>query len=156
MIIASISSIPDRLNSLITVLENLKNQSLKPDILYVSISRYYQRTKKLYPEESILAVKSYLDAYEINNKLIIYENDIGPTLKLVTPLRFHNYNPEDFIFTFDDDTILYERAIETLLLAHEKHKNSIYALSGARQNRFFHAEILPEDYDYCEIDVVGG
>lgn len=156
MIIASICSIPDRLNSLITVLENIKIQSVKPDILYVSISKYYPRSKKLYTEENFLSLKSYLDTYEINNKLIIYENDIGPTLKLVTPLRFHKYNPEDFIFTFDDDTPLYEKTIETLLLAHEKDRNAIYALSGARQNKFFHAEMLPEDYSYFEIDIVGG
>ena len=156
MIIASICSIPDRLNSLITVLENIKNQTVKPDILYVSISKYYPRSKKLYSEISILSLKSYLDSYSIQNKLIIYENDIGPTLKLITPLRFHNYNPQDFIFTFDDDTPLYERTIETLLAAHEKDKNAIYALSGTRQNKFFHAEMLPEDYNYFEIDIVGG
>ena len=156
MIIASICSIPDRLNSLITVLENIKSQSVKPDILYVSISKYYPRSKKLYSEEILFSLKSYLDTYSISNKLIIYENDIGPTLKLITPLRFHTYNPEDFIFTFDDDTPLYERTIETLLLAHNKDRNAVYALSGARQNKFFHAEMLPEDYNYFEIDIVGG
>jgi hypothetical protein len=156
MIIASICSIPDRLNSLITVLENIKSQSIKPDILYVSISKYYPRSKKLYSEEILFSLKSYLDTYSIPNKLIIYENDIGPTLKLVTPLRFHTYNPEDFIFTFDDDTPLYEKTIETLLLAHNKDRNAVYALSGARQNKFFHAEMLPEDYSYFEIDIVGG
>jgi hypothetical protein len=156
MIIASVCSIPDRLNSLITVLENIKNQSVKPDILYVSISKYYPRSKKLYLEEGFLALKSYLDTYSIKNKLIIYENDIGPTLKLITPLRFHEYNPNDFIFTFDDDTPLYERTIETLLLAHEKDKNSIYGSSGARVGRFFHSEILPEDYNYFEVDILGG
>ncbi len=156
MIIASICSIPDRLNSLITVLENIKSQSVKPDILYVSISKYYPRSKKLYPEEILFSLKTYLDTYSISNKLIIYENDIGPTLKLITPLRFHTYNPEDFIFTFDDDTPLYERTIETLLLAHNKDRNAVYALSGARQNKFFHSEMLPEDYSYFEIDIVGG
>ena len=50
MIIASICSIPDRLNSLITVLENLKSQTVKPDILYISISKHYPRSKKLYSE----------------------------------------------------------------------------------------------------------
>ena len=120
MIIASICSIPDRLNSLITVLENIKSQSVKPDILYVSISKYYPRSKKLYSEEILFSLKSYLDTYSITNKLIIYENDIGPTLKLITPLRFHTYNPEDFIFTFDDDTPLYEKTIETLYQGQDK------------------------------------
>jgi hypothetical protein len=156
MIIASICSIPDRLMSLISILENIKSQSIKPDILYVSVSKYYPRSKKLYTEDSILTLKTYLDSYSIPNKLIIYENDIGPTLKLITPLRFHNCNLEDFIFTFDDDTPLYEKTIETLLLAHERDKNAIYALSGARQSRFIHAELLPEDYNYFEVDIVGG
>jgi len=156
MIIASICSIPDRLNSLISVLENIKSQTVKPDILYISVSKHYPRSKKLYSEEGFFSLKSYLDTYTINNKLIIYENDIGPTLKLITPLRFHKYNPEDFIFTFDDDTPLYERTIETLLLAHNKDRNAVYALSGARQNKFFHGEMLPEDYSYFEIDIIGG
>ncbi len=157
MIIASICSIPDRLNSLITVLDKLKIQSLKPDILYVTISKYYPRSKKLYDENHFSILRTYLDEYDIPNKLIVYENDIGPTLKLITPLRFHKFtSQDDFIFIFDDDTPLYERTIETLLLAHEKNQNAVYALSGARQNRFFHAELLPENYDYFEIDVTGG
>lgn len=158
MIVASICSIPDRLNSLITVLDNLKNQSLKPDILYVTISKYYPRSKKLYTEDNFSALKSYLEQYDIPNKLIVYENDIGPTLKLITPLRFHNFiSPDnDFIFTLDDDTPLYEKTIETLFLSHERNKNAVYALSGARQGKFFHSEMLPEDYHYFEIDIVGG
>ena len=157
MIIASICSIPDRLNSLITVLDKLKNQSLKPDILYVTISKYYPRSKKLYDENHFSILRTYLDEYDIPNKLIVYENDIGPTLKLITPLRFHKFtSPNDFIFTLDDDTPLYERTIETLISAHERNKNAIYALSGARQGKFFHSELLPEGYHYFEIDIVGG
>ncbi len=156
MIIASISTIPGRLESLITVLENLTKQSLKPDFLIVSVSKYYPRSKKSYPQENLDFLNQFLSSYSIQNKLITYENDVGPLLKLVTPLRFYNFNEDDFIFTLDDDTPLYDKTIESLFLAYMKNKNAVYAFSGTRQDRFLHAELLPENYDYFEIDVVGG
>jgi hypothetical protein len=161
MIIASIVSIPGRLESLIFVLNALLKQSILPDYLYVSISNYYPRSKKYYPGEHLQYLKEFLSNYSIPNKLVTYENDIGPTLKLITPLK-ENFTSvvvvkdEDFIFTFDDDTPLYERTIETLLQAYKKNKNAVYSFSGTREERFLHAEFLPEDYDYFEIDVLGG
>jgi hypothetical protein len=156
MIIASISTIPGRAESLITVLEALNNQSLKPDFLFISVSKYYPRSKKLYPQEHFEGLKTFLSTYSIQNKLIVYENDIGPLLKLITPLRFYNFKDDDFIFTLDDDTPLYDRTIESLYQAYMKNKNAVYAFSGTRQDRFLHAELLPENYDYFEIDIVGG
>lgn len=158
MIIASIVTIPGRLESLIYVLNDLLKQSLQPDFLYVSVSNFYPRSGKTYPQEHLNYLKDFLNTYPIANRLIIYENDIGPLLKLITPLREHSdVNTKDtFIFTFDDDTPLYERTIESLLQAYNKNKDAVYSFSGTREGRFLHAELLPHDYDYFEVDVVGG
>ena len=158
MIIASIVTIPGRLESLIYVLNDLLKQSLQPNFLYVSVSNFYPRSGKHYPGEHLQYLKDFLNTYSIPNKLVIYENDIGPTLKLITPLReLTDINTDDtFIFTFDDDTPLYERTIESLLQAYTKNKGAVYSFSGTREGRFLHAELLPHDYDYFEVDVVGG
>lgn len=160
MIIASIVTIPGRLESLIYVLNDLLKQSLQPDLLLVSVSNFYPRSGKYYPVENLQYLKDFLNSYPISNRLITYENDIGPTLKLITPLRElsdERLNKEDtFIFTFDDDTPLYERTIESLLQAYNKNKGAVYSFSGTREERFLHAEFLPHDYDYFEVDVVGG
>jgi hypothetical protein len=157
MIVASIVTIPGRLESLVFVLKAILKQTVKPDFLYVSISNYYPRSKKVYPIEHLQYLKEFLSTYSIPNKIITYQNDIGPTLKLITPLKEYSFkSEEDFIFTFDDDTPLYERTIETLLQAYNKNKNAVYSFSGTREERFLHAEFLPDDYDYFEIDILGG
>ena len=160
MIIASIVTIPGRLESLIYVLNDLLKQSLQPDLLFVSVSNFYPRSGKHYPGEHLDYLIKFLEDYPISNRLIKYENDIGPTLKLITPLRElsdERLNKDDtFIFTFDDDTPLYERTIESLLQAYNKNKGAVYSFSGTREGRFLHAELLPHDYDYFEVDVVGG
>ncbi len=167
MIIASISTIPGRLNSLIKVLESLLIQTTLPSFLYISVSDFYPRSNKYYPKEDLEQLNLYLTTYPIPNKIVSYEKDIGPTVKLITPLMDSSESQRDdslrseplrgdFIFTLDDDTPIYERTIETLLQAYNKHKDSVYGLSGARQERFIHAEYLPENYDYFEVDILGG
>ena len=159
MIIASIVTIPGRLESLIYVLNDLLKQSLQPDLLLVSVSNFYPRSGKYYPVENLQYLKDFLNSYPISNRLITYENDIGPTLKLITPLRElsdERLNKEDtFIFTFDDDTPLYERTIESLLQAYNKNKGAVYSFSGTREERFLHAEFLPHDYDYLHEEFDG-
>ena len=157
MIIASIVTIPGRLESLIFVLKELLKQSLQPDFLYVSVSNFYPRSGKYYPQEHLQYLREFLSTYPIPNKIVTYENDMGPVLKLITPLKDkNNYADEPFIFTFDDDTPLYERTIECLLQAYNKNKDAVYSFSGTREGRFLHAELLPHDYDYFEVDIVGG
>jgi hypothetical protein len=160
-IIGSVSSIPTRLDSLIFVLNDMLKQTRKMDFLYVSIARYYPRSKLTYPEDKINELKQYLSSYPIHNELIIYENDIGPTVKLLTPLKHFVINDihkleNTFVLSFDDDTPIQHSTIESLVLAYLKNPNAAYSFSGTREGRFFHAELLPPDYDYFEVDVVGG
>lgn len=162
MIIASLSTIPDRLDSLLYVLKELKTQSVLPDFIYISLSKFYPRSNKHYPDVDLNNLKSFLHSYSIPNKLVIYENDIGPVLKLITPLKNIDVDhpsiaiDSSFIFTLDDDTPIYNKTIESLLISHNKNPNAVYAFSGTREDRFFHAELLPEGYDYFVIDVLGG
>jgi hypothetical protein len=163
-IVGSVSSIPTRLDSLIFVLNDMLKQTRKMDFLYVSIAKYYPRSKLTYPEDKINELKTFLSSYPIPNELIIYENDIGPTVKLLTPLKYFNINNHKNInsienvgiLTFDDDTPVQHTTIEALLLSYLKNPNAAYSFSGAREGRFLHAELLPQDYDYFEVDVVGG
>lgn len=155
-IVASISTIPNRLISLTTVLTSLLNQTTLPTFLYISLAKYYPRSKKNYPVDDLSSLQTFLSSYPIPNKLIIYENDIGPCIKLITPLKNHTFNKDDLIFTLDDDTPIYERTIECLLQSYLKNKDAVYSFSGTRENRFFHAELLPENFDYFVIDIVGG
>jgi hypothetical protein len=177
-VIGSVSSIPTRLDSLIFVLDDMLKQTRKIDFLYVSIARYYPRSKTTYSQDKINELKTFLSSYPIPNELVIYENDIGPTVKLLTPLKHfvtntldsvlnrckgdttgkegYRDNANTFIFTFDDDTPVQATTIEALLLSYNKNKGAAYSFSGAREGRFLHAELLPHDYDYFEIDVVGG
>ena len=156
-VIGSVSSIPTRLESLIFVLNDMLKQTRKFDFLYVSIAKYYPRSKTTYTEDKINELKIFLSSYPIPNELVIYEDDIGPTVKLLTPFKHYVTKEENiFIFIFDDDTPLQSTTIEALLLSYNKNKGAVYSFSGAREGRFLHAELLPHDYDYFEVDVLGG
>ena len=157
MIITSIVTIPNRLESLFIVLDSLLNQSIIPDFLYVSLCNYYPRSNKYFSNEEKVKLSLFLSNFKIPNKIIEYDTDIGPLLKLVTPLKNHlNIDNDSFIFTIDDDTPLYEKTLECLLLSYSKNKDAIYGFSGVRENNFIHSEFLPENFDYFVVDVLGG
>lgn len=156
MIIVSICTIPGRINSLIEVLKSIENQSLMPDKILITISEYYPRSKKYYKIPDIEKLIEFIKDYKIEthiNKLIL---DIGPSLKILSPLSYFNLNQDDFIVTFDDDSIPYSKSIEILHTSYRKNPESIYGLMGVRENKFIHTEMLPKDYDYYVVDTLGG
>lgn len=157
MIICSITTIPGRTKSLIKVLNELTRSTVLPDKILISLSDFYPRTNKSYSKTDLEILEDFLKSYPIPSEVMRYEVDVGPTLKLITPVRFiteeklEESNP--MILIMDDDSPLYDRALECLLNHGFKDKDSVHGIMGCTNNSFVHAENINEE---TEVELLGG
>jgi hypothetical protein len=155
-IIMSISTIPGRSDSLIQVLEELKKQTLKPDLILITICKYYPRLQKTYDEEEKQKITNYAKNHETPIKIIIEEKDVGSCLKVITPIK--HVHEDCLIITMDDDSPLYEKAIETLTKNYIKYGEAIYCIMGLIENEtqkiYVHGEYLNQEIE--EVNILGG
>ena len=167
MYIGSVSTIPGRLMSLLNVLDKFKNQARKPDMLLITIAKYYPRLEREYPKDDLKTLEQYLATYPLENQIMYVDLDVGPSVKLTVPLQYlssrkvlHNHPSEDAIIIFDDDSVFYEKGVELLVNAHQQDPNAVYGLMGVIENgdptkpQFVHGEFVP--YGYMNVDVLGG
>ena len=155
MIISSVITVPDRTDDFIKTLDELLLSTIIPDFLYVSISRFYPRLNKSINESDIEKISEKLKNYPIKNRIVFYDQDIGPCLKLLTPLKEHNLQSDDQILIFDDDNGLFPTAIECLKNIHDKcGSDSVYGIMGVKNGQFVHGEFV--DGDYHTVDLLGG
>jgi len=154
-VILSISTIPGRTDSLITVLRSIRESTILPNRVIISICREYPRLKKEYPLDEENKLIHFLDSYPIPHTIARYDIDPGPVLKLQSPLVFIRENgpPDSLILTLDDDTYLYEKALECMLSSQSKFPHSTICLMGIRRGIFTHGEDLDEE---MEVDIMGG
>lgn len=167
MYIASVSSIPGRLSSLMNVLERFKSQTRVVDKILITIAKYYPRLKKEYPEEDVKVLETYLSSYPIPNQVMYVDVDIGPSVKLTVPLQYLEADHgvldtdcEDVIIIFDDDSVFYERGVELLSEAQKNDPDGVYGLMGVieagdpTKPQFVHGEFV--HYPFIDVDVLGG
>jgi hypothetical protein len=156
MIICSISTIPNRTNSLIRVLNELLLSSLLPDLVLITISEYYPRVEKKYPKQDLIYLENFLKSYPLKSEIIKKDIDVGPVVKLLTPLEWIEKNSKKencFILTIDDDSPLYNRALESMTNSYYKNNNSVYSIMGCNPGEFIHAEDMTEEK---EVQGIGG
>ena len=79
MIYISLSTIPDRLNTINQSIESLINQTVKPDKIFVNIPYEYKRFKEKISEKDIPA---FPDIVEVTRC-----EDCGPGMKLLGSLN---------------------------------------------------------------------
>jgi hypothetical protein len=155
MIVSSVITLPDRTDDFIKTLDELLLSTIIPDFLYVSISRFYPRLNKSIDESDIEKISEKLKNYPIKNRIVFYDQDIGPCLKLLTPLKEHNLQSDDQILIFDDDNGLFPTAIECLKNIHDKcGSDSVYGIMGIKDDKFVHGEFV--NGDYHTVDLLGG
>lgn len=154
-IICSLSTIPGRIHSLLSVLQSIPNSSILPQRVVISICREYPRLRKEYSQEDLSKLISFLETYSIPTTIARYDIDPGPILKLQSPLMLIRENGpiDSLILTMDDDTFLYEKGIERMLSSHQKFPDSTLCLMGVRNGVFIHGEDLSNE---LEVDIMGG
>lgn len=154
MIISSVIIVPDRIDGFLNVLDELLKSTILPDFLYVSIIKYYPRLNKSIDIDDLFKIEEKLKNYPIENRIVFYDQDIGPCLKLLTPLKEHKFEKNDLILIFDDDNGLFNTAIECLINSCNKYgDNSVYGIMGIFEGKYIHGEYINE---YHIADLLGG
>ena len=110
-VIVSLTTLPSRMYNIHKTIESIKNQTLKPDKIYLCISEFSKRenTKYQIPEH----IK---DDIEILNST----HDYGPITKLI-PILNKIKDPNTIIITIDDDLIYDDNTIKQLVKESRKY-----------------------------------
>lgn len=116
-IIASLTTFPDRINTVSKTVKTLLNQTLKPDelVLYLA-SEQFEGGENSLPDE-LLQLKEY-------GLQIKWTSDMRSYKKLIPALKEY---PNDIIITFDDDIYYEKDTIEILYNSYKKDPNIIQA-----------------------------
>lgn len=123
-IILSLTTFPERINSVSKTIKTLLNQTLKPDrvLLWLAFEQFENKEKDL-PKE-LLELQNF--GLEIK-----WCNDIRSYKKLIPALKEF---PNEIIITFDDDIYYPNNIVEKLYESYLKNPNCIHA---NRSRRFF-------------------
>jgi hypothetical protein len=158
MIIASVVTIPDRIQLLIEALNSILVSTQRPDFLYVSVAKWYPRLKKSILTEELNILTDYLDSFEISNKLVQYDEDIGPLMKFLTPLENHEITNQDHILIFDDDVGMFPDGIRLLKGCADLcgwHGGYGFIGVGFDSNWYLHGEYI-QGGEYFQLKLIGG
>lgn len=112
MIYVSIASVPDRQDTIITVLSNILNQSVKPDKIILNLCERYDRFPgAVYSIDIVNKIENLSDDVYIN-----WTIDKGPATKFLG--FFEHMLPKirenDKVIIFDDDVFHHRESIELL------------------------------------------
>lgn len=120
-IVASLTTMPNRDEALLSTLKSLNNQDQPLDAIYLTIPNKSRRLGIPYPELSE-EIKSLCT-------IISIEEDYGPCSKIVGGLISES-NPDTVIFSFDDDVIYPPNLVSSMMKYHEKNKDVAICSNG--------------------------
>lgn len=134
-IVVSLSTIPSRCDKLEETLISLASQTMKPEAIFISVSKESKREGVPYPIKDLAkTVKRIIPGV---GKIIVLEDDYGPLTKLMGPL-FNEQDPNTLIITVDDDQKYGEKMVETLVKGSREHPKSAICLCGHVIGKFPH------------------
>ena len=114
----SMSSIPPRFSSLEKTLDSIQNQNIKPDKIFLNISKNYNRFKNVNYDFKKLSNK-------FKNLIINKCDDFGPGTKLLGSLK--NISSYDYVILLDDDHIYRKQMFEIFYEQAKKNLNNSYS-----------------------------
>eukprot|EP00961_Rhodomonas_salina_P067550 907331-Rhodomonas_salina.2 len=123
-VVVSVTTVPDRVDSLGPTLESLLQQTRRVQIV-VAIPH----TSKRFPERAY-TVPQWLQ--EIAGVRVVRGTDWGPATKLFAPLELMQNATDNIIITVDDDTVYHPQMVENLLAYAEEFPDAVLAHAGHR------------------------
>lgn len=120
-IVASYTTLPSRYEVLQKSISTLKNQTIQPDAIYVTLPKKARRLNQEYPEppQSLTSLCT----------IVRSEIDYGPITKLYGAL-IKETDPDTIIISCDDDVGFPPNLIETLLAHHKDHPKAAICGTG--------------------------
>ncbi len=121
-IIASLTSLPRRINFVHKAINTLLTQTLKPDKLILWLSDKQFKNKEGDLPDNLLRLRNF--GLEIR-----WCRDLGSYKKLIPALKEF---PDDIIITFDDDMYYPENTVEDLYNSYLKNKKAVHAMRARK------------------------
>ncbi len=126
-IVLGLTTVPRRVPDLAPVLDSISAQTLHPDTVYISVSKYSDREKRPYPIDELKAMCDQR-GFVVN----VIDRDYGPLTKLMGMLLVEPMKVGTLIITVDDDHVLHPDTVETIVRGAERYPGDVVALNGAR------------------------
>lgn len=119
-LVVSLTTLPDRIYKLRKTLDSIQNQTRKPDKIYLNI-----------PFKTLKGKTYRIPKFISNNQniTIVRCEDHGPITKLL-PILDIETDPNTYIVTFDDDTIIDKHVLKIFEHRAKKYPNSVLSFSG--------------------------
>lgn len=125
-VIASLTTLPDRIGNLQPTLECLTNQTRPPDEIFVAVPEFSSRQKRGY------VIPEFLVRIP-NLHLIRCDKDWGPATKFIPAIQreLEAGRGDTLIMVVDDDRVYPRDALETYLYYHAQLPNAALCFRGA-------------------------
>ena len=117
-IVVSLTTSPQRINSIKPVLDSILNQTIKPDRIYLNLPKLFLRNNSTFD----IPLPQF-----ITDNPIIYVNfcdDLGPATKII-PTIYKEFWPNTYILSIDDDTYYPSNIISDYLKYADIYKDCI-------------------------------
>lgn len=125
-VVASLTSIPDRINLCYPTIESLLSQDYPLSAIYLTIAKTCRRGTE-YPKID--------DKIMSNVTLVTIKEDHGPVTKIMGAL-LEESDPDTLIITVDDDVIYPPTMVSNFLYHHQEYPNAALGSSGWIIGRF--------------------
>jgi hypothetical protein len=125
-IIATMTTIPSRIDMILPVVESIISQTVKVEHLEINIPYKCVRTGESYN------IPPWLE--KVSNVKIFRTEDYGPITKVAPTLLRHQYDRQAYIWSIDDDCAYPANQLELLLRAHIPEKRRILTRYGGKLN----------------------
>jgi hypothetical protein len=143
-IVASITTIPQRIKLIKKTIISLNNQTRKLDSIYVNIPYICKNKRYIIPQWML----------NMDTITIIRCDDYGPITKLIPALQ-RETNPDTCIITVDDDVVVNKNLVKTFEKYGKKYPNSAIGFSGICMGSLFFWQYNDGQKDH-ETDVLEG
>lgn len=142
-IIASLTTIPSRVNHILPTIQSILNQTITIDSIEINIPYFFKRTGEVYNiPEWLLALEK--DSKNSKCKVRIFRTeDYGAITKIAPTLLRYKNNKNTYIWSLDDDFEYPENMLAVLYREFSPKNNYVLSHSGGRW-------VYNEDSKECE------
>ena len=146
----SLTTIPDRVLCIGRTIDSIQNQTVRPDLVYLTVPEVCRRRPK-----KVYALPPGIEKNPLI-RLVRTSYDHGPSMKLLGALQAER-DPDCIIVTVDDDHEYDERFIETLLFFERTLPESALGFNGwmarplIEENRYVYIEEYAEKPLFCDV-----
>lgn len=127
-VVASLTTLPDRIANLQPTLECLLNQTRPPDEIVIAVPRFSIRQQREYHIPEHLTQIPHV-------RLLHCERDWGPATKFMPVIQ--SERPETLVLVVDDDRVYPKDLLETYLHFRAQLPDAALCIRGARMPRSF-------------------